>query len=131
MRKLRECRVCGGAQPLGSYTKNGVQKGTQYYRHLCTSCYTKQKAERRQKTREWFEGVKSSMRCGNCGENHIACLAFHHNDPSQKDTCVADTIRRGWSKQRILDEMAKCRVLCSNCHLKLHWEERKQRAGVA
>jgi len=33
-------------------------------------------------------------------------------------------IARNWSRKRILDEVAKCIVLCANCHRKMHWVER-------
>jgi hypothetical protein len=33
-------------------------------------------------------------------------------------------------KQRILDEIAKCEVLCANCHRLLHWEERNSTDGT-
>jgi hypothetical protein len=56
--------------------------------------------------------------------NAPECLHFHHDDPRQKDVTVAQAVVHGWSKQRILDEVAKCRVLCANCHAKHHWNER-------
>ncbi len=33
-------------------------------------------------------------------------------------------VTRRMSKERILKEIAKCDVLCRNCHAKLHWEIR-------
>jgi hypothetical protein len=62
------------------------------------------------------------MACAKCGESAPECLHFHHIDPSKKQITLADAIARGWSKERILGEMAKCRVLCANCHLKHHWD---------
>ena len=63
-------------------------------------------ARRRDEMRVWWVALKSMMA---------------HVDPTTKAITLADAISRGWSKQRILDEVAKCRVLCANCHLKHHW----------
>jgi hypothetical protein len=49
---------------------------------------------------------------------------FHHDDPRQKEITIAQAVLGGWPKQRILDEVAKCHVLCANCHAKHHWNER-------
>jgi hypothetical protein len=46
-------------------------------------------------------------------------------DPSEKDVNIANAIGNGWSKKRILREIAKCLPLCSNCHRKLHYRERE------
>jgi hypothetical protein len=71
----------------------------------------------------WLAELKSSLRCRDCGMEHPACLVFHHTDRATKEIAVADALRRGYAKKRILAEMAKCVVLCANCHIKLHARE--------
>jgi hypothetical protein len=79
---------------------------------------------RRNAIREWWRELKATKRCEQCGETALECLHFHHLDPSQKEFSLGDVTAGCWSKQRILAEVAKCSVLCANCHLKHHWEER-------
>jgi hypothetical protein len=71
----------------------------------------------------WFAELKVQLACSRCGEDHPACLQFHHRDPKAKDVSVANAVRRGWSRERILRELAKCDVLCANCHFKHHARE--------
>ena len=60
-------------------------------------------------------------KCNRCSENHPATLQFHHTDPNVKEFCLSDAHKNGWNDQRILDEIAKCEILCANCHAKEHW----------
>lgn len=76
--------------------------------------------KRRAKIRAWFIDYKATLACQECGENHPACLVFHHRDPNQKDTNISKAANQGWGKKRILVEVEKCDVLCANCHRKLH-----------
>jgi hypothetical protein len=46
-------------------------------------------------------------------------LAFHHLDTSKKERNISE-LAPGWSIDRILKEIAKCKVLCHNCHTKVH-----------
>jgi hypothetical protein len=48
----------------------------------------------------------------------IAALDVHHLDPKQKD--VAFEHLRGWSWERIEEEIKKCVLLCKNCHAGVH-----------
>ncbi len=79
--------------------------------------------ERRRALYKWFREYKSGLACQLCEENHPACLVFHHRDPSEKEITINAALRNGWGKERILKEIAKCDVLCANCHRKLHWAE--------
>lgn len=65
--------------------------------------------ERRAEIKEWFRDLKSQLSCLKCGESHIGCLDFHHKD-GDKEIEVGIMVHEGWSKDRILDEIAKCEV---------------------
>ncbi len=79
--------------------------------------------ERKRTVVAWYIELKSQLVCARCGENHPACIQFHHQAASDKETTVADAVRRGWGRARILREISKCEVLCANCHAKHHaWE---------
>jgi len=83
-----------------------------------------QKKKLRAERVEWFEGLKADLSCEKCGFAHPAALDFHHRDPSKKEFVLSDPHRRDWSKDRVLKEMKKCDVLCSNCHRIHHWDNR-------
>lgn len=61
-------------------------------------------------------------RCGDCGKTfHPACYDFHHKDPSQKDDHVSILIRNNRKLETILEEVAKCELLCACCHRIRHF----------
>ena len=39
---------------------------------------------RRMELMDWFKEYKSKLCCVECGENHPACLHFHHKDRAEK-----------------------------------------------
>ena len=54
--------------------------------------------------------------CEICGENRRPTLDFDHIDPTQKFDNIANMIKRRFTWDKILLEIEKCRILCSNCH---------------
>lgn len=76
--------------------------------------------QRRQAIVAWMREYKSQLSCTSCPESHPACLDFHHLDPSTKDFSIGVSAR-GMSLTKIKEEIAKCVVLCSNCHRKIHY----------
>lgn len=77
---------------------------------------------RRKVMRKTHQELKLSLCCVRCGESHPACLDFHHRDPTQKDIVLSRIASTGWGHVRIQKEVAKCDILCANCHRKLHYE---------
>ena len=78
--------------------------------------------QRRHDIAQWFAEYKSQLKCVECGEDHVACLDFHHLH--DKEDCIYKLVVGGCSRERILKEIEKCLVLCSNCHRKLHYMQR-------
>lgn len=68
--------------------------------------------------KQWFIDIKSKLCCSECGEQKICCLDFHHRNPNEKELNISRLMSFG--KTKILNEMTKCIVLCSNCHRKVH-----------
>ena len=104
------------------------QKRKEYARQYNKQWYQKNKKSQKQKVRdreqiilEWFREYKSSLQCSQCDEDHVACLEFHHVDPSKKENAICTMIRNGWSKKKVEKEIGKCIILCCNCHKKLHY----------
>jgi hypothetical protein len=85
-------------------------------------------AARKKAVRDWFDQYKLTLCCEHCPENHPACLDFHHLDPNEKETSVTLAVHRGWGIERIKAEIAKCVILCANCHRKEH--DRLRKASV-
>lgn len=80
-------------------------------------------AKRRQEILEWWRAFKATLSCVWCSESHPACLDSHYREPTEKDTTLQQMLLCGYSKQGVLAEVAKCDVLCANCHRKHHWRE--------
>jgi hypothetical protein len=76
------------------------------------------------KQRDEFQEFKKKLKCNRCPENHVACLEFHHLDPTLKDIEVGRAALR-WSLKRLKEEIIKCEILCSNCHRKEHYKQRQ------
>ena len=82
-------------------------------------------AERRKELKEWLVEYKADLKCSVCGEDHVACIEFHHLDPDKKEVNIGHAIHNGWGLDRVQKEIDKCQVVCANCHRKIHWQERQ------
>ena len=81
------------------------------------------------KKREMLNDIKTKSGCVKCGYNeHPAALDFNHKDPSQKLGNIAEKAK-SWSYKKLLDEVAKCEVLCANCHRIHSYETHPSRLG--
>lgn len=134
---MKNCSTCGLDKPLEEFSKNPSKKdGLNGKCKLCHSIYRKQHYENnrqkyidkahvnRIKFRKWFNTeIKEKLVCSLCGEDRYWVLDFHHRNPEEKDSSVSELILSG-SKSKVLKEIEKCDVLCSNCHRDLHHQEK-------
>ena len=59
--------------------------------------------------------AKLSSGCCDCGyKENAAALQYDHINPTTKTRTVAGLTRSAWTV--LINEMAKCRVVCANCH---------------
>lgn len=66
-----------------------------------------------------FDEWKKQQQCLICSEKETCCLDLHHVNPSEKERNVSDVLKF-WSWERLMSEIEKCVVVCSNCHRKIH-----------
>jgi hypothetical protein len=130
---MKRCSSCQQTKSLDEFNKKTSNKdGLERY---CKSChrlrnrkhyetnkqsYIDSAMRQRIKITAWYKDMKGQLKCELCPEDHVATLDFHHTDPSQKLGLVS-MMARSASKKKLLAEIAKCRVLCSNCHRKIHY----------
>ncbi len=132
----KKCGRCKIKKDIIKFNKKTINKnGLSPYCKKCNKIYLKKHYKRNKKyyilkakkykkaTKKFIDSLKT--KCCNCKENHIACLEFHHRDRKTKELNISYAVCvRGFSIKRIKKELKKCDVICSNCHRKLHYNEK-------
>lgn len=78
--------------------------------------------ENSRKRAELVRQYKEEAGCCWCGDTRHYVLVFHHRDPSEKSFTISTNL--GKSLPVLMEEIAKCDVMCANCHRELHYLER-------
>ena len=89
--------------------------------------------EMRRRWREHAELLEQlrDVPCADCGLAFPSyVMQFDHRDSSQKNYTVTRMIGRA-GRQKIVEEAAKCDIVCANCHRKRTYRRRTGNAGVA
>ena len=118
--KERMCDECG-ATYLSRYG----------YR-LCQPCRRKNNKDVK---RKYKEDYLTSHPCWVCGESDPVILQFHHIDPTTKyrssspsnnhrssygrSMGISGMVNSPYTLSKLKEEIAKCVVLCANCHLRV------------
>ena len=137
MTKTRTCKGCNASLNIEEFALTGMldKSGRPYRRYYCKTngCYWAHKKKtpngRMEKARKLRE-YKETLSCGGCGYSKEKrgkkfstwALQFHHHD-SSKEANVGQMISDGFSLRKIFEEIAKCLVLCGNCHIELHFHK--------
>lgn len=130
---MKVCSKCTTEKPLDDFNKSSARPdGRQNYCRSCnsgvgTGYYARNKEVQRPKVRARNVSIKERNRqhvlayltthpCVDCGEDDLRVLEFDHL--KDKDRSVSRMISEGYGLARIDTEIAKCEVVCSNCHKK-------------
>ena len=144
----KECRKCREIRPVKDFRR--ARLGLFHTCRICSGEYEKEKKkeekrrikqeqikfnkenkkervkkfsrERRKRNQDILNLIKITNKCYICGEDKLPCLDFHHIIPLNRNrkSKKESVINYRSSKKRMFKEIAKCCVLCSNCHRLVH-----------
>lgn len=118
---MKQCKTCFEVKSFTEFYTNGKQpSGKQKFHASCIVCEENDRKafveEKRCKLIELF-----GDKCTVCGYNRCyAALEFHHVDPSVKEYSPSKLLNNYSTLDKLLKEVEKCVLLCSNCHREVH-----------
>ncbi len=129
MTETKTCNKCKEDKPLSAFSKNKqMPDGLQYSCKECANLAARQnyqdnkeryflQAKKRDKEmRDWLNEHKS-VPCADCGGVFDpVCMDFDHLPGHAKVMDVSQMRRRRMAWDTIKEEVAKCEVVCANCH---------------
>ncbi len=137
---MKICNICNVEKPLDFFGKNSKR-----YFPYCKQCYwikygkpdyerkkdfyQNAQRERRKELRDWFTNYKKELKCSVCEESRHWCLDFHHPS-NDKEGNVSKFITDGY-REKAIEEIQKCVVLCKNCHSDVHYQERIRSGSIS
>lgn len=123
---MKRCGQCGEEKPLEAFHRwrEGHQPWCRACRRSYDARYHAQNRERRLAQKQllqaefkrWYLALKEGRPCSDCGGVfHPAAMQWHHLPGQPKTANVADLGRRH-SRRRVIEEIARCELVCANCH---------------
>lgn len=123
------CGSCKKTKSISLFSKNPTKKdGLQTKCKECQKRYSRahykenkqlylnHNKKAKQTKKEFVDSGKT--KCCKCGESELCCLDYHHLDESTKLFELSKYHLHTLVK--IKAEIAKCIVVCANCHRKIH-----------
>lgn len=120
------CTKCGRELPLEMFNWRDKNKGTR--RADCKECHSGYMKQKYQQSKEVISNIKSEQGCAKCGDTRGYVLDYHHINPETKTAGIARMVSNHYNplNDKTLQEMAKCIVLCANCHREWHYFKERQ-----
>jgi hypothetical protein len=132
MGRVKTCKGCGEDLPLDSFYVNvGMRDGRLSWCKPCVvSRYRAGRSQRQREVLAYIQQIKLARGCVDCGYNaHPAALDFDHLPGHVKEYRLA-TMAAGLRRNKIDAEIAKCEVVCANCH-RIRTANRRQQESAA
>ena len=114
---MRECRYCKEVLPVELFKYKSGQVKKDGLQTICKPCVLTNLKTHRQKMRNLVNRWKVMKGCSCCGfKGQHFQLDLDHVDPSTKYGQNHRAYEPNWKLDRIKKELAKCVILCANCH---------------
>lgn len=114
----RTCRICGETKPLAMFYRDRRRNGEARIvrRYECRECARRTMRESYRENVEFLHEYKLERGCVDCGyREHAEALDFDHLPGVEKSFTIGQVgIRK--NRDVLLAEIAKCEVVCANCH---------------
>lgn len=133
---MKKCYTCQKEKSLIEFNKNKSRKDG--INSICRECsrqrsklyYTDHKDAHKKtvygykkryvtELRKWVSTEIKKGGCCICDEKESICLDLHHVNSEEKTGWIHKLISDN-SRTRLVEELNKCAVVCSNCHRKIH-----------
>lgn len=117
VQEFKCCPVCKETKDAKDFYK--IKKKENCLSSWCRSCNAKNVVERMQQAKLKIVNLKGGC-CQICSfKEYLGALEFHHVDPKTKDMGIS---RLAVDKitPKLLNEINKCVLVCSNCHRMIH-----------
>lgn len=126
---MKTCSTCGVEKPLDDFHKSAHHaSGRQPACKACRCAHQKARYEankpahratiaaRQQSLSDFIDTFKLAP-CLDCGESYPPyVMDFDHRPGEVKLFAISKMRNQGQSKEKIVAEIAKCDLVCSNCH---------------
>jgi ribosomal protein S27AE len=124
--ETKRCGRCGTVKAVDQFHRRG--KIRQAWCKACRREYDaayhrrtralriEQKRLYRLEVKEWYRNLKRRP-CADCGGVfHPAAMEWDHRPGVVKTSDISSLVERTRSRRRVLAEIAKCDLVCANCH---------------
>jgi len=77
-----------------------------------------------------IKSLKESTPCMDCRQLFpFECMDFDHREASEKSNNVGTMVAHGHNRQKVMAEIAKCDLVCANCH-RIRTRKRRLKVGI-
>ena len=121
-----QVRALLGAPRIFMFNKKQMKEYNKLYFQKNKNIFKKRGEITRARSRKIVEDYKKNKKCVICGDSRFYVLDFHHRDPDEKEFGIASGIQGRYGKDKLIKEMEKCNILCSNCHREFHFFEKAE-----
>ena len=120
---MKSCTKCNELKSFDGFTIRRTRKGMIARHTWCKDCHNAYKRQnvlkKTYELKKYVSDLLLNSKCEICNISDFYALEFNHKIPSDKSFEIAQAIsgnRIQVSLEQLKSEIAKCEIVCANCH---------------